>query len=107
MKLTKTTKVKEYARQLAKCDDDEFGNALIAISAEFMRETKLIAKSRNIQSNDALGAVLNEQNRKWQAMCRELEKITGVPSTPLVDGYKAINIELEPRTAQYFTEVNK
>jgi len=60
---------------------------LYTLIMDFNHETQDIIKTRHIQFDRAMPALLKEQNDKWNALCRLFEKKSG--GSPIrLDGFK-------------------
>lgn len=65
-------KAKEYAKIF---NDNPTVDTLIEIVVEFVHEIPEIGEKRHAYSNEAFLAILNEQEKKWQALCRSCPAI--------------------------------
>lgn len=57
---------------------DEMANAVGDVVDGLNKEAKEIIKKRNIRRNDAVRAVIREQNNKWNAIAGLFEKKQGI-----------------------------
>lgn len=62
---------------------DEWNNAGIDIFIKFCEETVNICTARSIKRDEAVRAVIREQNDKWNALCRLFSKKHGGVRCPL------------------------
>lgn len=61
-------KAKEYAEQF---NANPGIDSICEIGAAFVREIAQLAEKRNVITMPGLLAIVDEQNRKWQAFCRQ------------------------------------
>lgn len=61
-------KAKEY-KQLLDLEPD-FDEALFTILDLFLKETELLIKKRNAQSNAAMISIFKEMDNKWKVLCK-------------------------------------
>ena len=71
-------KAKEYYAEikpaLERTDIDEVKTVIAETLQSLLKEVGEIAKMRNARSNEAMLAIIEEQNNKWNAICRRAEK---------------------------------
>ena len=60
-------RAKEYAEEFR---DNPSLETMAEIANAFLRETSELTKGRKCQSREAIFAVLDEQDRKWQSLAR-------------------------------------
>ena len=74
-------KAKEYYEQIMAKNPqtaDEMANAVGDVVDSLNKEAKEIIKKRNIRRDDAVRAVIREQNNKWNAIVGLFEKKQGI-----------------------------
>lgn len=65
-------KAKEYAERII--NDNYSVESVRKVLNDMVQETGDIAKSRNVQSNKAMRAVIMEQQSKWWSICEIVNK---------------------------------
>jgi len=64
-------KAKEYAEMILVGNQDE---SIKKTADEMIREISELSRTRNVSSNSALKAIVVEQNKKWKAVCKIVNK---------------------------------
>lgn len=69
-------KAKEYAADILSCmhDEQDLMEEIRKTANQMIQEIREIAEKRNIKTNRALKAILLEQNQKWKAICKIVNK---------------------------------
>lgn len=65
-------KAKEYAQKFFDSEDKQLMIGQIFI--EFVREILTVAEMRNARKGSSIKAIIEEQNQKWKALCRIINK---------------------------------
>lgn len=77
----------QYKTRLMSSDEKESYSAIEEIFLKFSDEVREIAKKRHVMLDKSFLAIINEQNQKWNALCRLLEREYQV-SVLKKDGFK-------------------
>lgn len=89
-------KAKDYATMINEAKPDDIVETLCKICGMFVAEISTIAKSRNVSSDSAMVAVLEELNVKWIAFARRTNGLV------LEDGFRILLEDNMPVIHQYW-----
>ena len=102
-------KAKEYAQEILKSIEDLSDKNIEAAMVEPIRicfmsligEIDEMAKTRNIKTNSAMVAIINEQNQKWKAICRHVHENNALGEKNILreDGFIDLLKKTVPETA--------
>ena len=91
-------RAKEYVEHLHQREDEiGFNTACWEMLCDFVEEIGEIRKTRNARSISALGAILNEQEQKWKAICRYEPRLKP-------DGFKELIQKQFPEVCEMWVE---
>jgi len=92
-------KAKEYAEEFLKTDfkvSEEVTNKAVSdITIKFFNEINDIRLARHVTKDIGLASIVKEQNQKWNAFCRIVNKVLGVELMRL-DGFRLYMLEIIP-----------
>jgi hypothetical protein len=77
---------RDHAALFASPDMEGGKNLAMKLVKEFMNETKELIDSRKVSTAKGLAAIVNEQNKKWNALCNLYKDNHGV-SPIMKNGY--------------------
>lgn len=86
-------KAKDYAEEYLKYPSIA---TLRAIMNDFLEENVTLAEERKVSTDAGMFAIFNEQDQKWRAFARIVNKCVGIEPQPAEEGFSNLLKELDP-----------